>query len=32
MPTGRRWLSAAEFETLLDAGKIVDDLTSGDGV
>ncbi|KAE9032940.1 hypothetical protein PR003_g8925 [Phytophthora rubi] len=32
MPTGRRWLSAAEFETLLDAGKIADDLTSGDGV
>ncbi|KAE9268807.1 hypothetical protein PR003_g31321, partial [Phytophthora rubi] len=32
MPTGRRWLTAAEFETLLDAGKIADDLTSGDGV
>ncbi|KAE8962061.1 hypothetical protein PR003_g31095 [Phytophthora rubi] len=32
MPTGRRWLTAAELETLLDAGKIADDLTSGDGV
>ncbi|KAE8971304.1 hypothetical protein PR002_g26870 [Phytophthora rubi] len=32
MPTGRRWLSATEFETLLDARKIADDLTSGDGV
>ncbi|KAE8891153.1 hypothetical protein PF010_g8974 [Phytophthora fragariae] len=32
IPTGRRWLSAAEFETLLDAGKIADDLTSGNDV
>ncbi|KAE8902053.1 hypothetical protein PF003_g14171 [Phytophthora fragariae] len=32
MPTGRVWLSATEFETLLDVRKIADNLTSGDGV
>jgi hypothetical protein len=31
-PTRRRWITAGEFERLLDAGKIGDDLTSGDGV
>ncbi|KAG1689217.1 hypothetical protein DVH05_002710 [Phytophthora capsici] len=30
--TARRWLTAREFEVLLDAGKIEDDLTAGDGV
>ncbi|KAG1683615.1 hypothetical protein DVH05_011880 [Phytophthora capsici] len=28
----KRWLTACAFETLLDAGKIEDDLTAGDGV
>ncbi|EGZ12195.1 hypothetical protein PHYSODRAFT_246877 [Phytophthora sojae] len=31
-PSARRWLSAAEFEELLEARKIEGDLGAGDGV
>ncbi|KAE9290339.1 hypothetical protein PF008_g25636 [Phytophthora fragariae] len=31
-PSSRRWLSATEFEELLDAHKIEGDLGTGDGV
>ncbi|KAJ8525454.1 hypothetical protein ON010_g15660 [Phytophthora cinnamomi] len=31
-PMGKRWLTAQQFEELLDNGKIEDDLAAGDGV